>query len=117
MSDYDRQDPKVLLVAVVAVGILVFTVLAGGFVQAYFNQVARAEYHAKVETTPSPQLEKLREDSKAKLTQYGWVNKDAQVVQLPLDRAIELTVADLQVKKSAPMEEPADKKAPAKKTK
>src|SRR5947207_9635505 len=41
------------------------------------------------------------EDSKA-LTSYAWIDKNKGTVRLPIDRAMELTVADLANKKPAP---------------
>ena len=46
-------------------------------------------------------LEKLRtlqHESREKLSTYGWVNKDKGIVQLPIDRAEELVVAELKAK-------------------
>ncbi len=36
------------------------------------------------------ELEKLREYEKAKLTTYGWVDREQGVVRIPLDRAVDL---------------------------
>ena len=47
-------------------------------------------------------LKSLREADQKALAGYGWVDKNKGVVHIPIDRAIELTVADLQKKKPAP---------------
>lgn len=44
-------------------------------------------------------LGELRGREKTELTTYGWVDQKAGVVRLPIDRAMELTVQDLQAKK------------------
>lgn len=41
----------------------------------------------------------LRAHEKTEQTTYGWIDQKAGVVRLPIDRAMELTVRDLQAKK------------------
>jgi hypothetical protein len=55
----------------------------------------RAEARAK-------KLKDVREEETKALTSYAWVDKNKGTVRLPLDRAMELTVADLANKKPAP---------------
>jgi len=93
---YDKQDPNPYAVGGAALLILGFTVACGLFVQGYFNQLMRAEYHQKVEATENTQIDKLEATSQKQLTSYGWVDQGAQTVHLPIDRAIELTVKELQ---------------------
>ena len=47
-------------------------------------------------------LKTLREESQKELTTYAWVDKNKGVAQIPIDRAMEVTVADLAQKKPAP---------------
>ena len=44
-------------------------------------------------------LSELHAREKTELNSYGWVDQKAGVVRLPIDRAMELTVRDLQAKK------------------
>ena len=44
-------------------------------------------------------LKQLREEQAKKATSYGWINKDAGVVQLPIERAMELTAQQYGAKK------------------
>lgn len=48
------------------------------------------------------QLKTLREETQKDLTTYAWVDKNKGVAHIPIDRAMELTVADLAQKKPAP---------------
>jgi hypothetical protein len=48
------------------------------------------------------QLKTLREESQKELTTYAWADKNKGVARIPIDRAMELTVADLAQKKPAP---------------
>ncbi len=47
-------------------------------------------------------LKTLREETDKALTAYGWVDKNKGVARIPIERAMELTVADLAKQKPAP---------------
>ena len=55
--------------------------------------------HAKVR---EEKLKILQEEANKALTTYGWVDKAKGVTHIPIDRAMELTLADLVGKKPAP---------------
>ncbi len=47
-------------------------------------------------------LKGLHEENQKALTSYAWVDKNKGIAQIPIDRAMELTVGDLAQKKPAP---------------
>jgi uncharacterized protein (DUF58 family) len=47
-------------------------------------------------------LKTLREETDKALTTYGWIDKNKGVARVPIERAMELTVADLAKQKPAP---------------
>jgi len=47
-------------------------------------------------------LKTLREEADKALTTYGWMDKNKGVARIPVERAMELTVADLAKQKPAP---------------
>jgi len=47
-------------------------------------------------------LKTLREEADKALTTYGWIDKNKGVARVPIERAMELTVADLAKQKPAP---------------
>ena len=71
------------------------------------------------ETRAKKRMEKLKtvhEESQKELTTYAWVDKNKGVARIPIDRAMEVTVADLAQKKPAPagpIATPAAQAAPA----
>ena len=71
------------------------------------------------ETRAKKRMEKLKtlhEESQKELTTYAWVDKNKGVARIPIDRAMEVTVADLAQKKPAPagpIATPASQAAPA----
>ena len=46
-------------------------------------------------------LKALREDNQKELTSYAWVDKSKGIARIPIDRAMELTTAELAEKKPA----------------
>jgi len=61
-------------------------------------------------------LKALQEENQKELTTYTWIDKNKGVARIPIDRAMELTVADLAQKKPAPagpIATPAAQTAPA----
>jgi hypothetical protein len=47
-------------------------------------------------------LKTSREEAEKALTTYGWIDKDKGVARIPIERAMELTVAELAQQKPAP---------------
>src|SRR5215471_7618629 len=47
-------------------------------------------------------LKTLREEADKALTTYAWVDKSKRVARIPINRAMELTIAELAQKKPAP---------------
>jgi hypothetical protein len=61
-------------------------------------------------------LKALREETQKELTTYAWLDKNKGVARIPIDRAMEITIADLAQKKPAPagpIATPAAQTAPA----
>jgi hypothetical protein len=61
-------------------------------------------------------LKALNEENQKELTTYAWLDKNKGVARIPIDRAMEITVADLAQKKPAtagPIATPATQAAPA----
>jgi hypothetical protein len=57
----------------------------------------------RIEDHPSTELEQLRESEDHTLTTYGWVDRKAGTVRIPIDRAMELQLQrGFPVRKEAP---------------
>jgi hypothetical protein len=98
-------------------GIVCLFVLFGLIVLAVIGPSPRTSDYE--ETRAKKRMEKLktlREESQKELTMYAWVDKNKGVARIPIDRAMEVTVADLAQKKPAPagpIATPAAQTAPA----
>lgn len=67
-------------------------------------------YEAKRATARAEKLKTATDEARKELTTYAWVDKTKGVARIPIDRAMELTLADLAQKKpepAGPIETPA----------
>ena len=98
-------------------GIVCLFVLFGVIVLAVIGPSPRtSDYEEARATKRMEKLKTLREESQKELTTYAWVDKNKGVARIPIDRAMEVTVADLAQKKPAPagpIATPAAQTAPA----
>jgi hypothetical protein len=98
-------------------GIVCLFVLFGLIVLAVIGPSPRTSDYE--ETRAKKRMEKLKalhEENQKELTTYAWVDKNKGVARIPIDRAMEVTVADLAQKKPAPagpIATPAAQTAPA----
>src|SRR5438552_7389800 len=98
-------------------GIVCLFVLFGLIVLAVIGPSPRTSDYE--ETRAKKRMEKLKtlhEESQKELTTYAWVDKNRGVARIPIDRAMEVTAADLAQKKPAPagpIATPAAQTAPA----
>lgn len=98
---YERRDvdPQAIRWAAVGLGL----VLIGAFVTVGFFNTAHATRNLgasgpkmeapapRLQVTPAAELAKLRGEAEAKLDSYGWVDRDAGLIRIPIQRAMELT--------------------------
>src|SRR5262245_3864914 len=84
-------------------GIVCLFVLFGLIVLAVIGPSPRtSDYEETRATKRMEKLKALHEESQKELTTYAWVDKSKGVARIPIDRAMEVTVADLAQKKPAP---------------
>ncbi len=98
-------------------GIVCLFVLFGLIVLAVIGPSPRtSDYEEARAKKRMEKLKTLREETQKDLTTYAWVDKNKGVARIPIDRAMEVTVADLAQKKPAPagpIATPAAQAAPA----
>ena len=84
-------------------GIVCLFVLFGLIVLAVIGPSPRtSDYEEARAKKRMEKLKTLHEESQKELTTYAWVDKNKGVARIPIDRAMEVTVADLAQKKPAP---------------
>lgn len=84
-------------------GIVLLFALFGIIVLAIIGPMPRgSDYEETRAKKRMEQLKTVREDAEKALNTYAWIDKNKGVVQIPISRAMELTVADLAKQKPAP---------------
>ena len=84
-------------------GIVLLFILFGVIVLAVIGPSPRgSDYEQMRAKKRVERLKTLREESEKELTTYAWADKNKGVARIPIDRAMELEVAELAQKKPAP---------------
>jgi len=84
-------------------GIVCLFVLFGLIVLAVIGPSPRgSDYEQTRAQKRMERLKALHEENQTELTTYAWVDKNKGVARIPIDRAMEITVAELAQKKPAP---------------
>jgi hypothetical protein len=98
-AGYERSDVSASLLAVLAGGVAVFLaatpfMLAGLLpLAAHQGSVTPPQTTPPhLQTDPATDLATLRRNEAARLSQYAWISRSPDVVRLPIDRALALTV-------------------------
>src|ERR1700737_136320 len=85
------------------VGVVLLFALFGVIVVAVIGPAPRGDNYEQMRADArAKKLKDARDEETKALTSYAWVDKNKGTVRLPIDRAMELTVADLANKKPAP---------------
>jgi hypothetical protein len=84
-------------------GIVLLFALFGVIVLAIIGPAPRSSDYEETRAKKRVEnLKTLREETDKALTTYGWIDKNKGVARVPIERAMELTVADLAKQKPAP---------------
>ena len=84
-------------------GVVFLFILFGLIVLAVIGPSPRtSDYEESRAKKRMEKLKALHEETQKDLTTYAWVDKNKGVARIPIDRAMELTVAELAQKKPAP---------------
>ena len=84
-------------------GVLLLFILFGVIAVAIVGPAPRGDTYERMRAdNRMEKLKKARDDDAKALADYAWVDKNKGTVRLPVERAMELTVADLANKKPAP---------------
>ena len=84
-------------------GIVLLFALFGVIVLAIIGPAPRgSDYEETRAKKRVENLKTVREEADKALTTYGWIDKNKGVARVPIERAMELTVADLAKQKPAP---------------
>jgi hypothetical protein len=102
-AEDDKPKNGVITVFIAATCLVVIAMVIG--VRELFIVVFDSEVNSKVLTVQASDLRALRATEQQRLTHYQWVSQKEGVVRIPVDRALELTLANYRNPPAAPMKE------------
>jgi hypothetical protein len=97
---YETSDAAPLLIGWLAAGIaaflvasplVLFAIYAGEHFTAGVSSDTPLPPRPRLQVDPGRDLAKLRADNEALLSSYGWTDRKAGVIRIPIARAMELT--------------------------
>jgi hypothetical protein len=98
----ERDEVNAQRIAVIGIlGALVAFAIMVGVLVVYYDAMA-AQFRDKELTEPNRELESLRAEQREKLGQCAWVDRPKQVVAIPIDRAMDVVVRDVQAGRGLP---------------
>jgi hypothetical protein len=90
----DTDDPRSSLTLIVGVIGAVIVFLICVLLQALFVATSRAEQQRKIWDTQPAELRSINAEQLERLNDYRWVDQQAGVAAIPIERAMELVVED-----------------------
>ena len=78
----------------IALGIGLLLLSAVIVLEAWFNTRMQQEHESKVVAPPMVELETYEAEQRDHLEEYRWVDQETGVVQLPIERAMQLVVQE-----------------------
>jgi hypothetical protein len=113
-TEAEGDKPKNGVIVAFGVATIVSLLIMIVAVREIFVAIFDREIHDKVLAVQSSELRALRAAEQQKLTHYQWVSQKDGVVRIPVDRAVELTLATYRSPPPPPTmkEEPKPEEAP-----
>jgi hypothetical protein len=98
-GDYERSDADPRLIGALALGLALFLVATPFVLMTMYPSAHRSSGiphdlpkppAPRLQVDPTADLMQLRADETARLTSYGWVERDGRVAHIPIARAIDI---------------------------
>lgn len=96
---YDDLDTSMIGFVGVVGCILTFVIIITA--SAVYHQFEQKEEDYKITNLPRAQAENILAEQRGRLANYSWVDKEKQIVSIPIEQAMKLVLADLSGKKVA----------------
>ena len=85
----DTNSPLILVIGAVS-GFLVLVIVIG--LQAWFMSEEQAELSQVYSGAVNYQLHDLRAEQQARMNTYRWIDRDKQIVAVPVDEAMKMLI-------------------------
>lgn len=90
-----NEDPNAAPTAIVTAVFAILMVATVIGLQAFYGHAKHNSIEAKVYDNPSTRKNQVVAEQREALSNYGWVDRDAGIVEIPIDRAMELVSEEL----------------------
>lgn len=96
-SEFDMVEPQNLKTSTIALAgsvsaVLTFVVIVA--VQVLYLQMESAFDRSAAQTDSASRTDQLVAEQEGRLASYAWIDRDQRLVQIPIERAMELTLAE-----------------------
>lgn len=91
MAKYDDLDMSMITVTGIVSSILTFIIVVA--VQVLYTDYYQTEFQRKEIDTPIATSNAIIANQKENLTKYAWLDEDKTKVALPIDQAMQMTLA------------------------
>jgi hypothetical protein len=89
-TDFDKSEPRALLIAGLGIGTIIGLVVVLLGVQAYFDHIKAEATYEKVLVPVSGDLKNIHTQEDEELNTYKYLDRNQGVVQIPISRAMQL---------------------------
>jgi hypothetical protein len=111
-TDFDRSEPRALLITGFGAATLIGLVAVMLGIQAYFDHIREVATYEKVLAPVSSDLRALHSQEDGLLNSYKYVDRQRGVVQIPISRAMNLIVQEAAANKLKYFRKPTPVKSP-----
>ena len=107
-SAIETADPDASATATVGIVGAILLIVVVAFVQGLYGSASRSEQHRKAGASAPAELVALRSAQEARLHATAWVDKKNGFVAIPIERAMDLLIADPNPAAPIVLPEPAE---------
>lgn len=117
-TDFDKSEPRALLIASLGIGTIIGLVVVLLGVQAYFDHIKAQATYEKVLVPVSDDLKNIHSQEDEELNTYKYLDRNQGIVQIPITRAMQLLTEEAAqnkltyFQKSTPVKVPVAAPAP-----
>lgn len=90
VEEKDANAPVTAVIGLIGTVLLIISVI---WLQGLYSKTGNAEMTRKQIMGMYDEVLSLKAEQRAELNDYAWVNRDAGVVEIPIDRAIEVVAS------------------------
>ncbi|MBA4031256.1 MAG: hypothetical protein C0478_10270 [Planctomyces sp.] len=98
MAKYDDLNVRGIAVAGIASVVIVIVCIVG--IQAVYFDYKQREDQKKVVDAQPVFADSVLAEQRSRLNEYGWIDKEKQIVAIPIDRAMEIVVKEEAAKRT-----------------